>query len=126
MVSKIYFWVIAFIILFTIYYQYIITANYRLFDILQTGLQLLLLLGGYVYFFKVKILTPKNWKFIYKVLIGNIILNLIIQILPSSYRGDFSFLNNGFLVNIFAYLASLIIFIPLYIATYKLAYNQTK
>lgn len=126
MLGKIYFWGISLVILFTIYYQYVITQNYRLYDILQTGLQLLLLFGGFVYFFKRKLLTLENWQVVYKILVGNVILNLIIQILPTSYLGDFSLLNNGFLVNIFAYLAALIIFIPLYLAVYRLAYTKNK
>ena len=125
MMGKIYFWGILGFSAFVFYYQFIVTQNYKWFDVAQLFILIGALLGGYSYFFKRPIISFNNWQILYKIIVINIILNIIIQIWPTSYLGNFSLLNNGLLVNIFAYLSSLMIFIPLYWAVYRLSKYKT-
>lgn len=126
MIGKLYVGVMGFVILFTLYYQFIITQNFNFFEAFQLFLNVGLLIGGYSYFYKKFVFEAKKWVLFYKILIGNVFLNILIAIMPSSYLGDFSLRNGGFWVNIFAYLLVLCFFVPLYYGIYKLGQSSTK
>ncbi len=120
MAWKIYFGIVTFIILFSAYYQFI-TASYKLFDVINLVSEIILLVGAYGYIFKKKIFSAKNWSLIFKILIALLLINILYQVWPSNYVGDFSLLNAGLLTNIFVYLLITCLFIPLYYAVYKLS-----
>lgn len=120
MLWKIYFYFIAFIVLFSAYYQLAVTSDFKILNLINLAANLVILLAGYCYVFKKKILETKNWKLIFKILMVLIVGNLIYQVWPSNYVGNFSLLNGALLTNIFAYLVAISLFIPLYYATYQL------
>jgi hypothetical protein len=119
---KIYFGFISFIILVSAYYQFVIGQSFKILDLANFLAYFILLLGTYAYIFRKNILTAKNWKLTFKGLIGLVVINLIYQILPTSYVGDFSFLNGSLLTNIFVYILILCFFAPLYYAVYQLSF----
>lgn len=120
---KIYFGIMVFLTVFSGYFQLSITQNYNIFDLINLVANIVLLVGTYSYIFKKKITEVKKWKWIFKGLVVLIAINLLHQIMPSSYLGDFSLLNGSLLTNIFVYLLILVFYIPLYYAVYKLGFE---
>lgn len=109
----------AVVIAFSAYLQFI-TQDFKIFSLINLISNIILLVGSYSYVFKKKILESKKWEIIFKFLIGLLVINLIYQVWPSNYVGNFSLLNGALLTNIFAYLLITVFFIPLYIAVYRL------
>ena len=107
-------------VLFSGYYQFL-TSSFGVFDLINLVSNLVLLLGAYSYIFKKKLISAKNWGFVFKVLMGMVFVNLIYQIWPSSYVGNFSPLNGALVTNIFAYLFVTCFYLPLYYAVYLLS-----
>lgn len=99
---KVYFFVILFIVVFGIYYQ-VRTSDLNLLDAAEIFLEVLPLLGGYAYVFKKKILEPKQWKIIFYLLLGKIIISSVL-ILPTWFKDGNLFLNIGVAVLSFALL----------------------
>jgi hypothetical protein len=124
--GKVYTVLIALFSLFAFYYQYI-TSGFTLdFSILGWITNIILLLAGYSYFYKKPIFVKSTWGVIFKLLMLILFINFIFQITPSNYVGDFSILNGYLITNIFVYLISIFFFLPLYFATFRLAYNKKK
>ncbi len=125
MIGKIYFVIILLISIFAFYYQSI-TDGFRLnLDLLdQIGI-LILLLGAFSFYFKKEVIKDiKYWRYLFYFLMGKLFLSFLITIWPSSYSGDFSFLNAGLMTNIFVVLLVFMFYFPLYFAVYKLAFPE--
>jgi hypothetical protein len=124
MLWKFYFFGMGFVVLFSGYYQ-VVTGSYSLFDLVNLASSVGLLVGAYAYVFKKKLLTSKNWGYIFKALVGLVVVNMVYQVWPSNYVGDFSLLNGALLTNIFAYLFVTAFYLPLYYAVYQLSLSKT-
>jgi hypothetical protein len=122
--GQIYTILIALYLIFALYYQYLTTGFLINIQLLSWVSSFGLLFAGYSYFFKKKILDCKTWVWVYKGLIGLLVFGLIVQVWPTNYAGDFSFLNGFLLTNIFVYLLGSILFIPFYYAAYRLGYKN--
>lgn len=125
MIGKIYFVLILLISIFAFYYQSVTDGfglDWQTLD--QIGI-LILLLGSFSYYFKKEIIQEiKYWQYLFYFLIGKLFISFLITIWPSSYSGDFSFLNAGLVTNIFVVLLVLAFYFPLYFAVYKLAFPE--
>lgn len=126
MLWKIYFWGMVVLISFTAYFQLRISRNYNVLDLVNIFTNFVLLFGGYSYVFKQNKLTKPAWQKIFKGLMVFLGINILYQLWPSNYRGDFSLINAYLLTNLFAYLLVLSLYLPLYLAIKSLAYPPKK
>lgn len=120
MLWKIYFFIIGFVILFSAYYKLVVTS-FGILDLINVVVELILLVGAYSYIFQKKLLSSKNWQLVFKGLLIFVGFNILYQIWPSNYVGNFSLLNGALWTNIFAYLFVLVFYLPLYYAVYQLS-----
>jgi hypothetical protein len=116
--AKIYFVIITLVIVFSHYYQFITTAKYTFFDYLILVRDVILVFGGFSYFFKKNLLSPSTWKYLYWYLLAHLILSVVQQILPSSYYGNLE--DGQIFLNIFVFILVMSFYIPLYFAVYIL------
>lgn len=126
MLGKGYFFVLLTFSLFALYYQSITEGFSLNLGMLGQLANLILLFGGYAYYFNREILTQEYWKYLYYFVLANLLLGFFIAVLPGSYSGDFSLLNANLITNLFVVLLGLAIFSPFYIILYKLAFLKTK
>jgi hypothetical protein len=120
---KIYFFGMTFMVLFSFYFM-MVTGGMGVFELLNMISNLVLLVGGYSYIFNKKLLTAKNWGYVFKGLLVWLGFNLLYQVWPSSYVGDFSFLNGALFTNVFVFMLVTSFLLPLYNATYLLTQNK--
>lgn len=121
MLWKIYILGIFILVFFSAYYQFVITQHYTLLDTVNNIANFILLAGGYSYVFKKTVLPSSQWKLVYKILLVLLGANILYQMLPTSFVGDYSFVNANLFTNIFAYLVVTAFFVPLYYAVYLLS-----
>src|SRR3989344_1190310 len=120
MLKKVYFGGIVLVILFVNYYQFLVVRTYEWPELLFLGRDVCLVLGGYAYFFRKQIFEAQVWQKIYYFLMAHLGFGFLLQIVPQSYIGDFSFTNGNLLTNIFAFLLVNSFFVPLYYSVYRL------
>lgn len=126
MVGKVYFLIAAFVLLFSIYYQMVLTGfKPDFYNSFQIIVNLILILGGYSYFFKKRVFEAEFWRKYAYVLGFSLILSLILQFMPRLLKGDFGIYYFNLETNLLGFLLGVIPLIPLYIAVYNLTYNKS-
>lgn len=117
LVTKIYFHIILVLLVFNTYYEYLVVGfRGNLYDRLQILPQLILIVGVFSYIFNKKVLKKDIWDKIYKILMINLALQLILNLMQGSIYTNLGL--QELLVGLFAFI--LLVF-PAYFAVYKLA-----
>ncbi|KKQ10394.1 hypothetical protein A2858_01770 [Candidatus Daviesbacteria bacterium RIFCSPHIGHO2_01_FULL_36_37] len=121
MFSKIYFYLASSLLLFSVYYELVVNGFsldfYKIFLIVTN---ILVVLGGYSYFFKKQIFSTEVWKKIWYVVAANLGLSLLLQFMPKFLAGEFSIYYFNLLANLTGFILGTILFVPLYFAVYQL------
>lgn len=122
MLGKIYFIFASGILLLSILYQLAATEyNPGFYYLFQISINILVILGGYSYFFNKRIFKKKFWQKAYYALILSLFLSFTLQFAPKLLKGDFSIYYFNLSANLLGFILGTILFVPLYVAMFKLS-----
>lgn len=127
MVYKIYFYLAAFLLLFSVYYELVVNGfNLDFYRIFLIVTNILVVLGGYQYFFKKELFSKNFWRWGFYAVAANLGLSLLLQFMPKLLVGEFSIYYFNLLANLTGFILGTILFVPLYFVVYRLASFEAK